>query len=940
LAQDNILVKSTSAVPTNAKVADAASVDCWQYAADGTTCVGGQYFHGDNTVVNSWTSTATSTTPAFGMWKEDAGLSNGCLSCHHGDVSKPGRGGGYLIGGHKNILRKIVPGQTILDTQGNPITSVIDHSSNLFTLNQANGTITGTLGTFPAYYLVGDIMQPDVFGTGSTLAYGSCARCHTTGYRFDANGPEPTQVTLGTPNTYTKLTDAQFSRIPAGGASGTTSSWFLTGIQCERCHKADMQYDATSVNPAYNAGTSGSPNWQPTNGRISHLVNIQSPANTDTATGKIPGTDFYLTTATSTTGTRPHPNPPTALTCVECHQAYATWTAKTAGTVGEVHTLPLPGFEDLAPKIDTSKFTGTNPTGEFTATFGCSVAGQTTFTGCVNAGGTVTYAPGGMSHGVVTTLLNSPHGLVTGYVDKKVQGTGDTTLTITGGTLSNGITVKGQYNTFFSSAGVSDQGLPPNAGTNGVQGSCAGCHNIHGSLDSYFEPEVNATNVETTLKSCTDCHSSHGQGMAHPTGPGTPYPSGNYGDQESCSICHLGKVSGTEYHFLRINPDVNYTTFPTAQTYYTTYGSKGYGKLNTYNSGETYKDAAGNTQNYPAVALDVDITCGQCHIGGNGDKNVNGGGNPYGIAPGKPDGITPPVFTRAFLAATAVNMHNTNAAAPTFSPLAPYTGAPTNVTISSTSSQEGSPAAIFYTIDGTTPNVVVGPTAAYIPGNTNTKQCANPCTVNVTSSTTINALAAGAMSYAFTPSPVVGGYFTIPQTSKPTINPTGGTYNYGATAQIIMSDATTGASIFYTTDGSTPTASSTLYTGPISVVPGTIKAIATASGSSTSLVAGPATFIVKLPAPSFSTANGGKYPGTYTGSAVVNPTNADASAKFCYTTNGTTPAAAAGVCTTGTLVNAGSTFTLNTPGTFMVKVMAFDGSYTNSVVVNATYTIK
>ena len=72
--------------------------------------------------------------------------------------------------------------------------------------------------------------------------------------------------------------------------------------------------------------------------------------------------------------------------------------------------------------------------------------------------------------------------------------------------------------------------------------------------------------------------------------------------------------------------------------------------------------------------------------------------------------------------------------------------------------------------------------------------------------------------------------------STPTFNPAGGSYT---TAQsVTISDATSGASIRYTLDGSTPTASSTLYSGPISVTATTtVSAIAIASGMTNSPVA-------------------------------------------------------------------------------------------------------
>ena len=71
--------------------------------------------------------------------------------------------------------------------------------------------------------------------------------------------------------------------------------------------------------------------------------------------------------------------------------------------------------------------------------------------------------------------------------------------------------------------------------------------------------------------------------------------------------------------------------------------------------------------------------------------------------------------------------------------------------------------------------------------------------------------------------------------AAPTFSPPGGTY---ASAQTVtISSATAGATIRYTVDGSTPSASSPLYSGPISVPASrTVNAIATKSGSTDSAV--------------------------------------------------------------------------------------------------------
>ena len=81
-----------------------------------------------------------------------------------------------------------------------------------------------------------------------------------------------------------------------------------------------------------------------------------------------------------------------------------------------------------------------------------------------------------------------------------------------------------------------------------------------------------------------------------------------------------------------------------------------------------------------------------------------------------------------------------------------------------------------------------------------------------------------------------GGSTILAAAATPTFSPAAGSY---ASAQTVaISDATSGTIIYYTTDGTTPTPSSSVYSSPIPVnATETLNAIAAASGYTNSAVA-------------------------------------------------------------------------------------------------------
>ncbi len=224
-----------------------------------------------------------------------------------------------------------------------------------------------------------------------------------------------------------------------------------------------------------------------------------------------------------------------------------------------------------------------------------------------------------------------------------------------------------------------------------------------------------------------------------------------------------------------------------------------------------------------------------------------------------------------------------------------------------TISDATSGATIYYTTNGTTPT-------------TSSTQYTGPITVSSTE--TLQAIAAATGD---TNSAVASATYTITATvATPTFSPAAGTYS--SAQSVTVSDATSGATIYYTTNGTTPTTSSTQYTGPITVSSTeTLQAIAVATGDTNSAVASAAyTITATVATPTFSLGS-----GTYSSAQSVTISDATSGATIYYTTNGTTP----------TTSSPRYTGPITVSSTETLQAMAAATGDTNSAVASATYTI-
>ena len=170
--------------------------------------------------------------------------------------------------------------------------------------------------------------------------------------------------------------------------------------------------------------------------------------------------------------------------------------------------------------------------------------------------------------------------------------------------------------------------------------------------------------------------------------------------------------------------------------------------------------------------------------------------------------------------------------------------------------------------------------------------------------------------------------------ATPTFTPPAGTY---ATDQSVsIQSSTAGAIIYYTTDGSVPTISSTVFSNPIPVVGNgttvTIKAIAYQYGLTNSAVASATYSISSTAGQTVAAPTLTPSAGTYSADQLITIQSSTAGATIYYTTDGSVPTTSSNVYVNPISVAGNGT-------NVTIKAVAVKSGMTVSTIASATYII-
>jgi alpha-tubulin suppressor-like RCC1 family protein len=253
---------------------------------------------------------------------------------------------------------------------------------------------------------------------------------------------------------------------------------------------------------------------------------------------------------------------------------------------------------------------------------------------------------------------------------------------------------------------------------------------------------------------------------------------------------------------------------------------------------------------------------------------------------------------------TETLVYTIKAAQPTFNPPAGTYTTPQDVTISTTTPG----AQIRYTTDSTEPTEVSPLYTAPVALSVNTS------------------LRAKAFHSATMPSDTrVGQYtFNLPAGGAPAFTPGAGTF-VGSVEVSISGPG--GATIRYTTDGSEPTATSTVYSSPLTLTATTTLKAKTFQAAQSPSATTTGVYTIELAAPTFSPSGGSITPGQ-----AVTLNHADPAVTIRYTINGVDPTATDAATTPGSSVTLFASVTL--------KARAYKTGTNPSVVTSGAFTVS
>jgi len=216
---------------------------------------------------------------------------------------------------------------------------------------------------------------------------------------------------------------------------------------------------------------------------------------------------------------------------------------------------------------------------------------------------------------------------------------------------------------------------------------------------------------------------------------------------------------------------------------------------------------------------------------------------------------------------------------------------------------------IWYTLDNSNPVV----------GNPNTFLYQNP----IIAGTNNFSIKAVTVKNKYRNSNITQENYIIAVSSTPTAAPVSGSILIGST--VSLSTTTPGASIYYTTDGSTPDSTKILYSSPVTITNNTtIKAIAITPNMLNSDIMTESYTIPTVATPTASPLSGQVLVGS-----TVSLSTSTAGAKIYYTIDGSTPDNTKTLYSTPITINANVT----------IKAIAINIGMFNSSTMTATYTV-